>query len=884
MGCLVQSQAVSKITLALKERVIKRCPPRLNDRQVESLDCQRLWPGSTFSFTLTFRPVSYTPELTGHVVFLTRRDGLQVEEFHVPVNCLAARPEPCVSPLDIRFNTCPISYVAPTPDIITEGAAGLMSNLSRSNVAKSPRFPLCLKVVCRSKKDLLATSKNQRCETCLMFEGILTARKRDNNNSFVPNNNRAVASAMISSVVSWKLDYCSNILTGSRLDEKEARRRYLQKRPSEQRRELKIYLEDHESENLKTIQNANQDQQIELNLTDSKKESISFEQSQKSIKSFKRSRITLQSDESNGIFDTDETFLRSSGLYRTIHRATQTINSSKTANGVATKEGHIDESYCLEIVEECVDNVLRVFLFYQMYHLRLEPRTSTDIQVRFHPETFGPCREDFVFLFEDDSGESCGRVSNTAERERKNIFGETSLSTPNWDSNLDLPVIGSLVYCERVALDLASTEAERDGPQYYDQELQMLKFPVLVHPLGPLYGDSPPLVLEVFALLTCPSAIVLTPGSLDFGRVTTLETVTASIRLTNCSLAAQYYGFLRLPKVSGSACGYIQRCSQVFESNCLQCDSLHDVIFLHNRLKIAGRSTAQSQLTCFRPCFQEYNTSSRTTSQQMFTKYPGGVYNTASMSGKSVTPPPETPAGTVASVSFLQEDMALGSPRSLDNIEEETVLNVKDLDVISTDLEIEVLSERDARLVPLTTGLLQEENCSADNIERYLRSVMEGCGSVKSRRFEIKCRAHVVDPLCQLSCTCLLLPSTPCGSYAVATVRIQPNLASRTRCLCGVLSDKRSQSQRHAWFEFKSPREELSVQPRRGDFRVGEEVNPHLRGGRVENHLGKTTPSSSDRDSNLDLPVLNSQAQHDKRVSQLRHRGGCFESNRNRQS
>nr|CAD7392160.1 unnamed protein product [Timema cristinae] len=46
-----------------------------------------------------------------------------------------------------------------------------------------------------------------------------------------------------------------------------------------------------------------------------------------------------------------------------------------------------------------------------------------------------------------------------------------------------------------------------------------------------------------------------------------------------------------------------------------------------------------------------------------------------------------------------------------------------------------------------------------------------------------------------------------------------------------------------------------------------EEVNPHLRGGRVENHLGNTTPSSPDRDSNLDLPVLSSRAQHDKRVS-----------------
>nr|CAD7262526.1 unnamed protein product [Timema shepardi] len=51
-----------------------------------------------------------------------------------------------------------------------------------------------------------------------------------------------------------------------------------------------------------------------------------------------------------------------------------------------------------------------------------------------------------------------------------------------------------------------------------------------------------------------------------------------------------------------------------------------------------------------------------------------------------------------------------------------------------------------------------------------------------------------------------------------------------------------------------------------------EEVKPHLRGGRVENHLGKTTTSSPDRDSNLDLPVLSSRAQHGKRVSQLRHR------------
>nr|CAD7587351.1 unnamed protein product [Timema genevievae] len=41
-----------------------------------------------------------------------------------------------------------------------------------------------------------------------------------------------------------------------------------------------------------------------------------------------------------------------------------------------------------------------------------------------------------------------------------------------------------------------------------------------------------------------------------------------------------------------------------------------------------------------------------------------------------------------------------------------------------------------------------------------------------------------------------------------------------------------------------------------------EEVNSHLRGGRVENHLGKTT-SSPDRESNLNLPVLGSLARHE---------------------
>nr|CAD7193594.1 unnamed protein product [Timema douglasi] len=68
----------------------------------------------------------------------------------------------------------------------------------------------------------------------------------------------------------------------------------------------------------------------------------------------------------------------------------------------------------------------------------------------------------------------------------------------------------------------------------------------------------------------------------------------------------------------------------------------------------------------------------------------------------------------------------------------------------------------------------------------------------------------------------------------------------------------------------------LRVATCRLDYLLRWEVNPHLRGEKVENHLGKTTPSSPDRDLNLDLPVLSSRSQHDKCVSQPRHRGGCM--------
>nr|CAD7256096.1 unnamed protein product [Timema shepardi] len=64
----------------------------------------------------------------------------------------------------------------------------------------------------------------------------------------------------------------------------------------------------------------------------------------------------------------------------------------------------------------------------------------------------------------------------------------------------------------------------------------------------------------------------------------------------------------------------------------------------------------------------------------------------------------------------------------------------------------------------------------------------------------------------------------------------------------------------------------FSTRPGLGKVEL-EVVNPHLRGERVENDLGKTTPSSPNRDSNRDLPVLSSRASTRLALEMSKYRG-----------
>lgn len=97
--------------------------------------------------------------------------------------------------------------------------------------------------------------------------------------------------------------------------------------------------------------------------------------------------------------------------------------------------------------------------------------------------------------------------------------------------------------------------------QYYDEELNLLKFPVYVYVSEKTAAHVPPIKIELFAALYQPLPLILTPirrseGSsndnllfaLILGDCTTRETLCGKIAITNESHVIQHYGFLNLPE------------------------------------------------------------------------------------------------------------------------------------------------------------------------------------------------------------------------------------------------------------------------------------------------------------------------------------------------
>lgn len=80
---------------------------------------------------------------------------------------------------------------------------------------------------------------------------------------------------------------------------------------------------------------------------------------------------------------------------------------------------------------------------------------------------------------------------------------------------------------------------------YFDAKSGVLDFPVRVYPSN----CKKFLKVRVLAVVTTSFGLKLTPDTLDFGTVNTMETVVRCVMLANHSRTKMEYGFLKLPEV-----------------------------------------------------------------------------------------------------------------------------------------------------------------------------------------------------------------------------------------------------------------------------------------------------------------------------------------------
>lgn len=103
---------------------------------------------------------------------------------------------------------------------------------------------------------------------------------------------------------------------------------------------------------------------------------------------------------------------------------------------------------------------------------------------------------------------------------------------------------------------------EEDNP-YYNENMNLLRFPVFVSISEKHTQDVPPIKIFLFAIIYPPLPLSLKPirrsrmsftesvlFMLTMGNCTTRETICGKISITNESEIVQHYGFFNLPEVS----------------------------------------------------------------------------------------------------------------------------------------------------------------------------------------------------------------------------------------------------------------------------------------------------------------------------------------------
>lgn len=93
------------------------------------------------------------------------------------------------------------------------------------------------------------------------------------------------------------------------------------------------------------------------------------------------------------------------------------------------------------------------------------------------------------------------------------------------------------------------------GSEHFDPSTGLLEVPMTIR----VADQTRPVEFTVQAIVT-PTDLQFDVTSLDFGRCTIHESVVSSIRLTNTSILAQKFGFVKLPDVSDRLCHVLFCC------------------------------------------------------------------------------------------------------------------------------------------------------------------------------------------------------------------------------------------------------------------------------------------------------------------------------------
>ncbi|KAL0269328.1 UNVERIFIED_CONTAM: hypothetical protein PYX00_007106 [Menopon gallinae] len=235
-----------------------------------------------------------------------------------------------------------------------------------------------------------------------------------------------------------------------------------------------------------------------------------------------------------------------------------------------------------KIVDELICNVFEIFRFSWKYHIPVPAMSTITLDVDFFPDYRG-YHQSVVYVRTEDAPictekkvELIGNIKKIpllvepASLDLKvctinsGVYESTFriYNVGNGPVHVRVKVPGSmknhaLVFPTAPIIQAGSFQTcsirlfprfsiAKEAYRYYKEDIRLLEFPIFITPVSSDSCTADRIKLYVFAILT-DYALEVNPAEIDFGSVSTIETVKTQISLTNHSIVPQEFGFLRLP-------------------------------------------------------------------------------------------------------------------------------------------------------------------------------------------------------------------------------------------------------------------------------------------------------------------------------------------------